>query len=191
MAKISTYPSPIPPDYNDWLIGTDLNDSYNTKNFKISDILSIMAKGAFYNTANQTAPVINTATPVVFDTTALLNAFTLVNPGSGASRITADRQSTYSLSFSPLIFKSTAGDVSVDFWIRINGTNVVGTNKTILVKGGGFYTTTNLEYFISLASSSYVEVCWSTPDLGAVLTTSAATGVKPSGYSASAFINQI
>jgi len=191
MAKISTYPSPTPPMVTDYLLGTDVGDSFNTKNFKISDVFSLMATGAFYNTANQVAATINTATPVVFDTTALLNAFTLVNPGSGATRITADRVGTYNLSFSPQLFKSTAGDVSVDFWIRINGTNVVGSNKTIVVRGGGLYTATNLEYFISLAQNAYVELCWSTPDLGAVLTTSAATGVRPSGYSASAFISQI
>lgn len=42
MTKISTYPEPTPPSLDDLLIGTDTSDSDNTKNFKISDILSLL-----------------------------------------------------------------------------------------------------------------------------------------------------
>jgi hypothetical protein len=41
MAKISTYPEPTPPNLNDFLLGTDVSDSDNTKNFKISDVLAL------------------------------------------------------------------------------------------------------------------------------------------------------
>lgn len=191
MAKISTYASPTPPLVTDYLLGTDVADNFSTKNFKISDVFSLTARGAFYNTANQSATTINTATTIIFDTTTLLNAFTLMNTGSGPSKIVSERQNTYSLSVSPQFYKATAGDVNIDVWIRINGSNVVGSNRTIVVKGGGVYTITNLEYFLSLGMNNYVEICWATPDLGVVLTTSASTGVHPSGYSCSALISQI
>lgn len=42
MAKISTYPEPTPASLDDFLIGTDVSDSDNTKNFKISQILSLL-----------------------------------------------------------------------------------------------------------------------------------------------------
>ena len=41
MAKISTYPQATPPAGTDLLIGTDVTDSNATKNFKISDVLSL------------------------------------------------------------------------------------------------------------------------------------------------------
>lgn len=42
MAKISTYPEPNPPSLNDFLLGTDVSDSDNTKNFQISDIANLI-----------------------------------------------------------------------------------------------------------------------------------------------------
>ena len=41
MAKISSYPVDGTPDLADKLIGTDVNDSNITKNYTISDILSL------------------------------------------------------------------------------------------------------------------------------------------------------
>lgn len=41
MAKISTYPGPSSPSLSDMLIGTDTNDINMTKNFSISDIISL------------------------------------------------------------------------------------------------------------------------------------------------------
>lgn len=41
MAKISTYPGPSSPSLSDMLIGTDVNDMLMTKNFSISDVLSL------------------------------------------------------------------------------------------------------------------------------------------------------
>ena len=41
MTKISTYPGPSSPSLSDMLIGTDLNDMLMTKNFTISDVLSL------------------------------------------------------------------------------------------------------------------------------------------------------
>jgi hypothetical protein len=42
MAKISTYPEPNPPSLSDFLLGTDVSDSDNTRNFQISDILALL-----------------------------------------------------------------------------------------------------------------------------------------------------
>ena len=47
MAKISTYPGPSSPSLSDMLIGTDVNDMLMTKNFTISDILSIPGSSTY------------------------------------------------------------------------------------------------------------------------------------------------
>jgi len=47
MAKISTYPFPSSPTLSDKLIGTDLNDMLMTKNFTISDIISVPGSSTY------------------------------------------------------------------------------------------------------------------------------------------------
>ena len=56
MAKISTYPQPNPPSLSDFLIGTDTSDSDNTKNFEISDIITLAT------TTNQFVTITGTQT---------------------------------------------------------------------------------------------------------------------------------
>jgi hypothetical protein len=41
MAKISTYPQPTPPQLGDYIIGTDISDLLMTKNFLLSDIITL------------------------------------------------------------------------------------------------------------------------------------------------------
>lgn len=61
MAKISTYPEPNPPSLNDFLLGTDVSDSDNTKNFQISDIANLInpykVYTAFLTQSGTNAPV--------------------------------------------------------------------------------------------------------------------------------------
>lgn len=47
MAKISTYPFPTTPSLSDYVIGTDASDSLETKNFMISDILSLSGSSVY------------------------------------------------------------------------------------------------------------------------------------------------
>jgi hypothetical protein len=41
MAKISTYPQPTPPQLGDYVIGTDISDLLMTKNYLLSDIITL------------------------------------------------------------------------------------------------------------------------------------------------------
>lgn len=192
MAKISTYASPNPPVITDYLLGTDVNDNYSTKNFKISDVFSITAKGSFADTTTQTVPFTNTAINVRFNTTLIENNTIVVGTVGGyPAGLTFIRQGVYSISLLPQLYKSTAGDASVDFWIKVNGSNVVGSNRTINVRGGGLYTTPHLQYYISVGEYAAVELMWASSDSGVQIATSAATGVHPSGYSVSVLASQV
>jgi len=42
MAKISSYPGISVPDLDDILIGTDISSNNATKNFKLSDVISLI-----------------------------------------------------------------------------------------------------------------------------------------------------
>ena len=57
MAKISTYPFPSSPTLSDKLIGTDLNDMLMTKNFTISDIISVAGSSTYVPYTGATANV--------------------------------------------------------------------------------------------------------------------------------------
>jgi len=57
MAKISVYPEATPPSLDDYVIGTDASDSLATKNFLISDIITLATTtGEFVTVVNCTLP---------------------------------------------------------------------------------------------------------------------------------------
>jgi hypothetical protein len=73
MAKISTYGTDGTPSLSDKLIGTDVNDSNNTKNYLISDLAQIINEAAVYtpvlaanSTISQEPSGIGVATQVSF-----------------------------------------------------------------------------------------------------------------------------
>lgn len=47
MAKISTYPIVSVPDFSDLLIGTDVENLNETKNFTIGDIADLIIVGSY------------------------------------------------------------------------------------------------------------------------------------------------
>lgn len=57
MSKISTYPFPSSPTLSDKLIGTDVNDMLMTKNFTISDIISVAGSSTYVPYTGATANV--------------------------------------------------------------------------------------------------------------------------------------
>lgn len=57
MAKISTYPIPTPPQLGDYVIGTDISDYLMTKNFLLSDIITLATTtGQFVTKVGVTLP---------------------------------------------------------------------------------------------------------------------------------------
>ena len=57
MAKISTYPQPTPPQLSDYVIGTDISDLLMTKNFLLSDIITLATTtGQFVTKVGVTLP---------------------------------------------------------------------------------------------------------------------------------------
>lgn len=57
MAKISIYPQPTPPQLGDYVIGTDVSDYLMTKNFLLSDIITLATTtGQFVTKVGVTLP---------------------------------------------------------------------------------------------------------------------------------------
>ena len=196
MAKISTYPQPIPPSVNDLLIGTDVSDGNNTKNFKITDVLGLSSKGSFFSTQTQTATVANTAYPITLNNTDnnITSGFTIVSN----SRITAAEDGVYNLAFSAQISKTTGGEDKIikrvefgNVWIRINESDVSNSNTRITLRANANYVVAAWNFFINLDAGDYVELMWSTTDTGARLLYENAIAPHPSTPSVIATINRV
>jgi hypothetical protein len=134
--------------------------------------------GAFQSSVDQTA-VVNTATAMTFNVTDYSNGVSVVSN----SNITVTAAGIYNLQFSGQ-FENTANashDVSV--WIRINGTDVVGSNSIVGMSprysaGNYFHTIAAWNYFVELQANQYVALWWSTDNTGVSLQAYAA-GTSP------------
>ena len=119
--------------------------------------------GAFQSSADQTATV-NTATVMTFNVTDYSNDVSVVSN----SRITVTTAGIYNLQWSGQFENVDTQLHDASVWIRLNGTDVVGSNGLISVpnKHGGVngHTIAAWNYFVELQANQYVELWWSTDD---------------------------
>ena len=126
-----------------------------------------MPYGAFQDSTDQTAANTTTAYAITFDTTDFTNGVTLSN----SSRLNVAQAGIYNLQFS-IQFKNTTNDgQDVDVWLRKNGTNIANSNSRFhppARKSGGdpSHLIAALNFFVSLASTDYVQIMWRPTDVG-------------------------
>lgn len=194
MGKISNY-TVTSPQPGDILIGTDVNDANETKNFQAGAIASLnRSRGSFYHSVTQTAAVVNTAYGMRLATTdtEITSGFSIANNGDGhPTRITAENSGVYNLAFSAQLSKTGGGEATIDIWIRINGSNVASSNTSVTMKANANYMVAAWNFFVSLNENDYVEIMWATTDTGAQLLYEASNAVHPATPSVIATINQI
>jgi hypothetical protein len=119
--------------------------------------------GAFQSRVDQTA-VVNTATAMTFNVTDYSNGVSVVSN----SKITVTTAGIYNLQWSGQFENADTQLHDASVWIRVNGTDVVGSNGLISVpnKHGGVngHTIAAWNYFVELQANQYVELWWSTDD---------------------------
>lgn len=149
--------------------------------------------GAFYDLTNQSA-AINTATVMLFGNTSLVDGVTM----AGGSRITIPAAGVYNFQFSAQFVNSSAADVPVSIWIRLNGaTNVPSSCGDISVpaKQGSLngYNMAAWNYMESLAAGDYIEFMWSTPSASVLIEAIAArtTPTRPAAPSIILTVEQV
>lgn len=94
MAKISTYPQPTPPQLGDYVIGTDISDLLMTKNYLLSDIITLAT------TTNQFVTIVGAQTITgskTFDygTTVGVSAPVIINLPAQTQAISPDALQIY------------------------------------------------------------------------------------------------
>jgi len=134
--------------------------------------------GAFQSSVDQTA-VVNTATAMTFNVTDYSNGVSVVSN----SNITVTAAGIYNLQFSGQFENTDNASHDVSVWIRINGTDVVGSNSIVGMSprysaGNYFHTIAAWNYFITMHVTDYVELWWSTDNTGVSLQAYAA-GTSP------------
>ena len=116
--------------------------------------------GSFYDTSDQTGSI-TTPTPVAFNSTDVSSGVYL---GATNSRMYVTEAGVYSLQFSVQLENSTATQGDVNIWLRINGTDVIGSNGLVWVPakhaGGDGHIISGWNFFLTLSANDYVELVW-------------------------------
>lgn len=132
--------------------------------------------GSFYDTTTQTATTINTAKAVTFNTTDLSRG---VYIGSPTSRIYVDTEGVYDFQLSLQLDSTVSTDERFYMWFAKNGVDVADSASTVRLKGNNAELILSLNYFFNLKANDYVEVMFSTTNLGVQILYAAASSPVP------------
>lgn len=116
--------------------------------------------GAFSSSVTQTGST-TSGTPFTFNTTDYSGGVTLANN----SRLTAPVNGTYNIQFSAQLSSADTAPQDVYIWLRINGTDVVGSAGRVGLParknpGDPFHAIYGWNYFLTLTAGQYVEIVW-------------------------------
>ena len=112
--------------------------------------------GLFFNTADQTFAVINTAYPVVFNATYLSNAVQLQS--GSTSRIEALVGGVYNFQYSGQVLSSSGSAKELAIWIRRDGTDIGYSTRVFTDSDNNHRNTTSWNFNIDLQAGQYIEI---------------------------------
>ena len=148
---------------------------FNTLNNLISQLRAsasttlTLPYGSFADTTDQTA-VVNTATVMKLNTTDFANGVSVVTSGGIPSRITVTTAGIYNFQWSGQFVNTDTQEHDVSVWVRKNGTDVVGSTGFVSVinRHGGVdgHVLAGWNFFFSLSAGDYIELWWSTTNVG-------------------------
>ena len=185
---------PNPQDKYDRLTVAQTNGALRTFFLKLTNALQSLASprggrfinmpyGAFQDSTDQTAANTTTAYAITFDTTDFNNGVTLSN----SSRLNVSQAGIYNIQFSVQLVNTTNASTDIDIWFRKNGTNIDKSNSRFGLAprksaGDPFHLIGAMNFFVSLDTNDYIELMWSTSDVGAYIEHYAAssTPTRPS-----------
>ena len=122
---------------------------------------SIVPRGAFQNTADQTFGSANTPTVIAFDTTDSAYGFSLAS-----NKVTIVNAGTYNIQFSLQFANMDTQIHEVTVWLRKNGTDIAGTaSKYAVVSSHGGtdgYLIAVANFFVDVSANDYIELVCAT-----------------------------
>lgn len=117
--------------------------------------------GAFYDTTTQTAAAINTAYPITYNNTSLIDGVTL---GSPTSRVYVHEAGIYNFQFSAQLVKTTGSAGNIYIWARVNGSDVAESATKVTLSGSNAAAVAAWNFMFQMGASDYFELVWSTDD---------------------------
>jgi hypothetical protein len=146
---------------------------------------------SFYSTASQTLAATNTPTRVKMDATGSASGITL-DSVTNIGRITFAKAGTYSVAWDAYFLHGSGGATVSNLWIRLNGTDVVASNRTIINNNASNETVLSSSSFVVVTASQYIEFYWGADGTNVPLTYIAAATTplaKPSTPGFTCLIN--
>lgn len=133
--------------------------------------------GLFFNTADQTFAVINTAYPVVYDATYLHNGVALKSGSTSQIEVTVS--GIYNFQYTGQMLSSNTSAKTIYLWIRRNGTDIGYSTRAETLSLNNHYAGINYSFDIDLAAGEYIELIAAVTDTALKLDAVAATSPHP------------
>ena len=181
MAKISTYPSVSPVKLTDKLIGTESTNNNATKNFLVSDLLSLsVANTQAYSLVTQQHTVINTLKNVEFEFVSFSDTITLSSNG-----ITFNEMGKFMIDVKVRAeHTGGGGDAQVSMWLKYPTTNV-NNSRQIYTIANTHIQELSYCFAVNIANASdSIYVQWATSNLALRFVPTLASGIYPAAPSA-------
>jgi hypothetical protein len=131
--------------------------------------------GLFFNTADQTFAVVNTAYPVVFNQTYLNNAVSLVD----SSKITVAVGGVYNIQYSGQLLTTSGSAKTFYLWIRRNGTDIGYSTRGHTVDSNNTLNDVEWNFNIDLDVGDYVQIIAAKDAVGIQLESRVASAPYP------------
>ena len=133
--------------------------------------------GLFFNTADQTIAVANTAYPVVYDQTYLNNAVVLQS--GSTSKIEVSVSGIYNFQYSGQIQSTNSSAKNVFLWISRDGTDIGYSARAYSISGSGAYAPIAYSFDIDMQAGQYIELMISASDTTVQLASETSTSPHP------------
>lgn len=133
--------------------------------------------GLFFNTADQTIAVANTAYPVVYDQTYLNNAVVLQS--GSTSKIEVSVSGIYNFQYSGQIQSTNSSSKNVFLWISRDGTDIGYSARAYSISGSNAYAPIAYSFDIDMQAGQYIELMISASDTTVQLASETSTSPHP------------
>lgn len=133
--------------------------------------------GLFFNTADQTFAVINTAYPVVYNATYLNNGVALKTGSTSQIQVTVG--GIYNFQYTGQMLSSNSSDKTMYLWIKRNGVAIGYSTRAETTAANNAYIGINYSFDIDLDAGEYLELEAAVTDTGLKLDAVAATSPHP------------
>jgi hypothetical protein len=131
----------------------------------------------FFNTADQTFALANTAYPVVFNQTYLNNAVALVS--GSTSRVGVTVAGIYNFQYTAQLLSTNSSAKTVYIWISRNGVDIGFSTRAITLAANNEYAEANWSFNIDLDEGEYIELRASVTDTNVEFRADAASAPHP------------